>query len=133
MANKLHIPIEASKETALLKATKGLLSTLLPEIRILKSRTEVQAGSARADLWLKVKVGDSTKVLLCETKSKGEPKYLFNAIGQLSLATKQFPRAYPLVVVPTLSKEGRTVLHEAGVGYLTLDGEAYLKFDSVLI
>jgi hypothetical protein len=117
----------------LLKGIEGLLLAQLPQAELLESRLETKAGPVRIDLWIKARIGRLTKVFLCELKSKGEPKYLFNAIGQLSLAAKQFPQSYPVVVVPTLSQEGRQVMRESGMGYITLDGEASLKFDSVFV
>ncbi|MBI3299466.1 MAG: helix-turn-helix domain-containing protein [Elusimicrobia bacterium] len=80
-----------------------------------------------------MKVGGVRKDLIVEVKSKGEPKYLLNAIGSLSLVTKQRPDAYPVVFVPSLTREARALLRQAEVGYITLRGEAFLKFDSVYI
>ncbi len=131
MTDKLDNFIKSTGATPELVAS--LLPALLPQGTVLESRTDVKAGHVRLDIKAKVKVGNVTKMLLCEIKAKGEPKYLLNAIGQLTLAVKRFPNAYPVVVAPTLSKEGRAVLREAGVGWLTLEGEIYLKFDTVFI
>lgn len=123
----------ASSNPLLLKWIARILLAQLPQAEFLASRLEEKVGPVRVALWIKVKIGGQTKIFLCEVKSKGEPKYLFNAIGQLSLAVKQFPQAYAVVIVPTLSREGRQVMRESGLGYLTLDGEAFLKFDSIFV
>ncbi len=117
----------------LLKEIEKLLLTQLPQAELIESRRQAKSGPATVDLWIKAKIAGSTKIFLCEVRSKGEPKYLFNAIGQLSLAARQFPRSYPVVVVPSLSREGRRVLREAEMGFITLDGETCLKFDAVFI
>lgn len=122
-----------AEEGQLARRAATLLPALLPQGTVLETRMDVEAGAVRLDLQAKVKVGNVTKVLLCDVKAKGEPKYLLGAIGQLTLAAKQFPDAYPVVVVPSLSREGRNILRKAEVGWLTLDGEACLEFDTVFI
>lgn len=117
----------------LLKQVAALLPTLLPQAKILRKRIGVQFGPVQIPLEVNVEIGNTTKILFCDVQAKGEPKYLLNAIGRLSLAIKRSPDAYPIVIVPSLSTEGRNVLSEAGVGWLTLGGEAFLRFPPVFI
>lgn len=133
MTVKLNKSSSLTKEGALAKKALGLLPTLLPDAQVLDTKKNVKFGSVVIDLQAKVKVGTIVKIIFLEAKSKGEPKYLLSAIGQLQLGAKRFSDAYAMVVVPSLSKEGRSLLREAEVGYITLDGEAYLKFNNVFV
>ncbi|HAM36384.1 MAG TPA: hypothetical protein DEB40_05935 [Elusimicrobia bacterium] len=117
----------------LARKVAALLPALIPQATILETRIDIEAGPIKLNLLAKVKIGNATKTLLCQVQSKGEPKYLLNAIGRFQLAAKRFPNAYPVVVTTSLSREGRAVLREAGVGWLTTDGEALLQFDAVFI
>lgn len=110
-----------------------LLPVILPQFEVEEALAEAKFGSVQVDLRCKVKVGGVQKDFIFEVKSKGEPKYLLNAIGTLTLAAKQRPNAYPVVFVPSLTREGRALLRQAEVGYITLRGEVFLKFDNVLI
>lgn len=131
MANKLDKYSGDSDTT--LKRVLEILPALLPQATILETRIGVKAGPVRADIQIKVRIGNVTKLLLCEVKTKGEPKYLLNAIGQLTLAAKKFPNAYPVVIVPALSREGISVMRNAEMGYITLAGEIHLRFGTVFI
>jgi len=85
------------------------------------------------DLTFTIRSGRTARRLLVECKSVGEPRYLAQAITVLTLATRQSPRNYPLVAAPYIGPEGQRLCREAGVGYLDLAGNAFLRFDGVLI
>ena len=122
-----------SERAQIERHVSGWLRELIPEVQILESCADAEVGRIRVDCLVKVKIGDSAKTLIVESKSKGEPKYLFNAIGQLLIAQKRLPTAYLLVLVPSLSKEGKALLRDAGIGYLTLEGDAFIRFKGVLV
>ena len=122
-----------SERAQIERHVSGWLRELIPEVQILESCADAEVGRIRVDCLVKVKIGDSAKTLIVESKSKGEPKYLFNAIGQLLIAQKSLPAAYLLVLVPSLSKEGKALLRDAGIGYLTLEGDAFIRFKGVLV
>ncbi len=66
-------------------------------------------------------------------KSVGEPRYLAQAIAALQSIRKNQRNAYPVVVAPYISPEGGRLCRDAGVGYVDLAGNAYLRFDGILI
>ena len=74
-----------------------------------------------------------TRRLLVAFKSLGEPRYLAQAITVLTLAARQPPQRYPVVAAPYIAPEGQRLCREAGVGYLDLTGNAFLRLDGVLV
>lgn len=107
-----------------------VLGELLPAFRITEERP---AKHATGDLAFTIRAGRTTRRLLVECKSVGEPRYLAQAITRLMLAVRQLPRSYPVVAAPYIGPEGQRLCREAGVGYLDLSGNAFLSFDGVLV
>jgi hypothetical protein len=126
------MPIRVKLPTgpALEAAVRAALRDLLPAFRISEERAGRQAPW---DLAFTVRSGRTTRRLLVECKSVGEPRYLAQAITVLKLASQQSPRNYPVVAAPYIGPEGQLLCREAGVGYLDLTGNAFLAFDGVLV
>lgn len=117
-------------ESQIITSVSQRLPELLPALDV-----EVQRPR-REDPWdfaMKVRVAGTTRRVICEVKSVGEPRYLAQAITTLMRTTRKDPRLYPLVVAPYISPEGQRLCREAGVGYLDLAGNAFLRFDGVLV
>jgi len=108
----------------------GALHELLPRFQITEERPRQPVAW---DLTLVIRSGRTVRRLLVEWKSVGEPRYLGQAITVLKLGTGQSPRNYPLVAAPYIGPEGQRLCREAGVGYVDLTGNAFLRFDGVLI
>jgi len=128
MREKVKIRVESGQgfEARVL----GALHELLPAFRITEERP---ARPTTWDLTLTIRSGRTERRLLVEWKSVGEPRYLAQAITVLTLATRQSPRDYPLIAAHYIGPEGQRLCREAGVGYLDLAGNAFLRFDGVLI
>jgi transcriptional regulator with AbiEi antitoxin domain of type IV toxin-antitoxin system len=107
-----------------------VLRELLPTFRITRER---QAAQATWDVAGVVRSGRTTRQILIECKSVGEPRYLAQAITRLTLARHRLPRAYPVVAAPYIGPAGQRLCRDAEVGYIDLVGNALLRFDSVLI
>lgn len=117
-------------ESQIITSLSQRLPELLPALDV-----EVQRPR-REDPWdiaIKVRVAGTMRRVICEVKSVGEPRYLAQAITTLMRTTRKDPRLYPLVVAPYISPEGQRLCREAGVGYLDLAGNAFLRFDGVLV
>ncbi|MFC1521855.1 type IV toxin-antitoxin system AbiEi family antitoxin [Elusimicrobiota bacterium] len=112
---------------------KQVLCGLVPGCKILRFQERPRIGGVAADLLLKVKIGGSEKIFICEIRPRGEPRYILEALGLLSLAAKKVPGAYPVVIVPSISEEGKKLCQEAGAGFISLTGEAFLQFGSVYV
>jgi len=107
------------------------LAEILPDVKIKK--IELSDKNSLWDVGIKIKVGQSSKWLRCEIKTKGEPWYLYQAIGQLTQAPEVKKGDYPVVIVPCISKRGQEVCRKAGIGYIDFNGNIFLKFKSVFI
>ncbi len=117
-------------EREILTTLRHRLPELLPTLRV-----ELEAPPHRGgvDAILRVRSGRRQVRLLGEIKSVGEPRYLAQAITTLTLATRKVPGSYPVVIAPYIAPEGQRLCREAGVGYLDLAGNAYLRFDGILV
>jgi len=60
------------------------LAEILPDVKI--EKMELADNKSLWDAGIKVKVGQFSKWLRCEIKAKGEPWYLYQAIGKLTQA-----------------------------------------------
>lgn len=119
----------ATKREALTQLRRRL-PELLPTLRV---TPEPSSARTPGDLVLKVRSAGKTWRLVCEVKSVGEPRYLAQAITALTLAARQDPRIYPVVVAPYISPEGQRLCREAGVGYVDLTGNVFLRFNGILV
>ncbi len=117
-------------EKEVLSSLRRQLPELLPTLRVAVERP---SQDSPWDLVLKVQSGRRTRRLVFEVKAVGEPRYLAQAITSLTLAVRKNPRIYPVVVAPYISPEGRRLCREAGVGYLDLTGNVFLRFDGILV
>jgi len=117
-------------EKEVLSSLRRQLPELLPTLRVAVERP---SPDSPWDLVLKVQSGRRTRRLVFEVKAVGEPRYLAQAITSLTLAVRKNPRIYPVVVAPYISPEGRRLCREAGVGYLDLTGNVFLRFDGILV
>ena len=125
--------MEKISEQEIIRSLSTRLKELLPDIKIKKVALESLTGRSFCDAVLKVRVGNSSKLLCFEVKSKGEPIYLYQAIGQLSQSPEVKKGAYPVVIAPFISEQGRKVCKDAGFGYIDLIGNVFLKFGSVYV
>ena len=107
------------------------LAEILPDARI--EKIELGDNKSLWDAGIKVRIGQSSKWLRCEVKTKGEPWYLYQAIGKLTQAPEVKKGDYPVVIVPHISEQGQKVCKKAGIGYIDLNGNIFLKFKSVFI
>lgn len=133
MPLKLTVELSEPREADLREAAPRLFGLLFPQIEFMKTEGPVRLGSVVIDWKARVRVGGVQKTVLAEFKSKGEPKYLWNAVGRLLLAKEKVKDAYPMVIVPSLSDEGRAILQQANIGYLTFEGEAYMSVGGVYV
>jgi hypothetical protein len=84
------------------------------------------------DLIIKLKVNRFKKVLFVDIKSSGEPRIIARVAGYLKQATKK-NNEYPVIAAPFISSRGRDLCKELDIGFVDLAGNAFLKFEGVLI
>jgi hypothetical protein len=126
MAEKVKI----EKGRQLVASVLRTLREALPDFRVAEGPTSQRATW---DLTVTLGSGKIKRRLLVECKSVGEPRYLAQAIIPLMLAVRSTPQSYPVVVAPYIGPEGQRLCREAGVGYVDLTGNVFLRFDGVLI
>ena len=118
-------------EKKIIKLLPRRLAKILPDVKIKK--VEWAGSNSLWDIGIEIKVGNSLKWLRCEVKARGEPLYLYQAIGRLTHAPEIKRGDFPVIIVPYISEQGRRVCKEAGIGYIDLVGNIFLKFNSVFI
>ena len=85
-----------------------------------------------ADLVLEVGPKDDLHRLLVDVTSDGQPRFVLQAIGGLMpLAREQ--NEHPVVAAPRIGPGAAGICRKAGVGYVDLDGNCWLRFGGVLI
>jgi DNA-binding MarR family transcriptional regulator len=128
MAKKVKIDRPARRE--LDARIARALRELLPDFQVTAERG---ARTTPWDATFKIRSGRTTRRVLVEYKSVGEPRYLAQAITVLTLATRQASRSYSLIATPYIGPEGQRLCREAGVGYVDWTGNAFLRFDGILV
>jgi hypothetical protein len=110
------------------------LVSQVPAIHDIEVEQEVGPQGHAVDFSVRLMVGGHAHRLICEVKSSGQPRYVRDAIRQLSYVHGSFPHDTTSVfVAPYLSEDARAICDEAGVGYADLEGNCRLAFDTVFI
>jgi hypothetical protein len=130
------------KRTKAMKALEGdaaqALRGLLEQVPVLKvvGIEQEYAGSdhRKVDIVAHVDVSGQRHLLVCEVKSSGQPRHVRMAVLQLrNYLVHHEQQATPVLIAPYLSPEAQALCREESVGYLDLEGNARLQFDSVFI
>jgi hypothetical protein len=109
------------------------LRSLFPQVVEWQESLDATVGDQTVDLLVRFRMGQEPKTLICETRSRGEPRYLREAITRLREFRPLVPGAYPIVAAPYVTSQSAALVRRNGCGYLDLSGNCYLAFDSVLI
>jgi transcriptional regulator with AbiEi antitoxin domain of type IV toxin-antitoxin system len=117
------------------KETAERLRGLFPQAAEWQESLDATVGDQTVDLLVRFRMGQGQeiKTLICETRSRGEPRYLREAITRLRELRAHLPGAYPMVAAPYISPQSAALIHRNGCGYIDLAGNCSLAFDSVLI
>ncbi|MCX7230147.1 MAG: type IV toxin-antitoxin system AbiEi family antitoxin [Burkholderiales bacterium] len=129
-----HSDAMKSLEGDAAQALKGLLEQV-PVVKVVGIEQE-SAGSdhRKVDIVAHVEVSGQRHLLVCEVKSSGQPRHVRMAVLQLrNFLAHQEQQATPVFIAPYLSPEAQALCREESVGYLDLEGNARLLFDSVFI
>jgi hypothetical protein len=114
-------------------ALKALLAEV-PAIKLRDAALETNTVDGRIDILAHIEVMGRPHMLACEVKGSGQPRFARVALLQLrNYIADHGDHATPVFVAPYLSPEVREMCREAGVGFLDLEGNAWLAFDGVFI
>ena len=117
------------------KAAAEKLRALFPQVPEWQESLDATVGDQTVDVLVRFRMGQGqeTKTLICEIRSRGEPRYLREAITRLRELRAHLPGAYPIVAAPYVSPQSAALVRRNNCGYLDLVGNCYLAFDNVLI
>jgi len=118
------------------EAVEALSSLLrqVPAVEIRNVALEPAGPDRGADFVLMFDVSGRPQSIVCEVKASGQPRHVRMALLQLrNFMVNHQPNALPVIAAPYLSEEARALCRDAKVGYLDLEGNARLAFDSVFI
>jgi hypothetical protein len=115
------------------EALQDLLSKV-PIIEIKSFKTSLPAKTWAPDLIVEIDASGKSHFLACDIKTNGQPRFVTAAILQLrDYVSEWTTEITPIVIAPYLSLAARQACREKGVGYLDLEGNAWLSFDGVFI
>ena len=127
----------ANSEKSMLDDAKAAIENILGELvnigRFEGKPISIGGVQYQVDLEAVIKVGEKERRLWFEIKSSGEPRMIAQQAGYLKALQGNCPDIYLVLVAPFVSFRGREFCREAGIGFIDLEGNAYLQFDGVLI
>ncbi len=89
--------------------------------------------AAGPDIILKVNSPVGPRLLVFETKSRGEPRLARESATRLIEYCRQYDNAYGIFLAPYVSAGAARICAEQGVGYVDLSGNCRISFDGVFI
>jgi hypothetical protein len=120
-------------ETRAAQALRALLEQV-PGVKLKDIEIKPPGLDRGIDMLARVSGPKRNHVLVCEMKASGQPRYVRMALFQLRNYVAHLGRdATPVFIAPYLSPEARVLCREHDVGFLDLEGNARLVFDSVFI
>ena len=120
--------LEAEAGEALRQVLSGV-----PAIDNVDVEVEPGGPGSRLDIVAKFAIGGRPHVIIGEVKTSGQPRHVRAALHQLRYAQRLHQNATAVFVAPYLSEEARAVCREHNVGFLDLEGNCRIVFDSVFI
>lgn len=99
----------------------------------------VEGGSGEqpdegVDFKVRLRASGRRHTLLCDVKANGQPRHVRTAVLRLQReAARERGPATPVLVAPYLSPQARAICRDEAVGFLDLEGNAWIRFDSVYI
>lgn len=118
------------------QATQALRLLLgqVPAITLLDIEHEASGPDQQVDIVAHIDVSGRRHALVCEVKSTGQPRHVRMALLQLRTYMAHYAQdATPVFIAPYLSPDAQALCREQDVGFLDLEGNARLIFDSVFI
>jgi hypothetical protein len=106
----------------------------VPAITVLSVDQQVSAAGEGVDILVHLEAAGQHRMLACEVKSSGQPRYVRAALLQLrNYVARKAQGAIPVFIAPYLSPNAQSLCREEGVGFLDLEGNAHLSFDGIFI
>jgi len=113
------------------------LCDLLRKVPIIKIKSLQAATQTKAwapDFIVEIDTFGKSRSLVCEIKANGQPRFINAAILQLRDYVREWDvDVTAIIIAPYLSPAARQACREKDVGYLDLEGNAWISFDGVFI
>jgi len=111
---------------------KEKVKQTLPELEIEDIQVEVKMKDAQVDFLFIGKLRGKNYIFVCEVKSSGFPSHILPTIIQLKKVAG-YKNAYPIIIAPYISQRSAEICRQNQVGFIDLEGNAFLSFDDILI
>lgn len=105
----------------------------VPFVTVGQVAAEKRKVNTQFDLSVQIKVGNMSRTLVVETKSKGEPKYARLAINQLHDYIKNNPLCIGVFLAPYISPRSADLCTRYEIATVDLSGNCRIVFDKVYI
>jgi len=98
----------------------------------IQSHIKMPQDMVSPDMVVKFRVSGRMRQLVIEVKPLGYPSQLLQALAPLKKAAERL-KGYPMIITDSISERGASLLKDAGVCYIDLCGNCYLKIDGMYI
>jgi hypothetical protein len=120
-------------ESAAMEALRDVLEQV-PAVKIVNIKRQPGGTDHGIDIVAHVSVSGRRHKLLCEVKASGQPRHVRMAALELrNHLAHHAQQATPVLIAPYLSPEAQMLCRQESVGFLDLEGNARLLFDTVFI
>ena len=114
-----------------------ILQAVLENIPTLKIKTltiEGPRADRGVDILARVNAADQPRLLVCQVKQNGQPRYVREAVYQLRSYIEHLGKpATPVLIAPYLSPASRELCIENGISFLDFEGNARIAFGTIFI
>jgi len=114
------------------EALHQLLSQI-PIIEIESLGQNLAEANHAAGLLAHIRTAKMERTLVCEVLTNGQPRHVRTALLQLHEHIAHEKSAIPVLIAPYLSPATRVMCRNRQVGFLDLQGNAWIAFDGVFI
>ncbi len=124
------------KDKQILQEAEESIRTCFKSISFIKIKdiiSEFQQDKIQADLWVKLEAPENYPDLSVEVKTRGEPRFIREAVNQQLRYLEYIPNAYGIIIAPYISERSAAICREAGIGYIDLSGNCFIEFGQVHI
>lgn len=111
---------------------KEVFLRLLPELKNINIKPQVNINGCKADFLVTLNIKGKDSILICEIKSLGSPSHLLPAVVQLKKIIEG-KKGYPVIIAPYISQRSAEICRQNSVGFIDLEGNAFLSFGNILI
>jgi len=111
---------------------KELFNQLLPQLKITNLKAQLATNGIKTDFLVTLNIKGKENILICELKTSGSPSHVLPSIIRLKKFI-EYKKGYPIIIAPYISQRSAEICRQNNVGFIDLEGNAFLYFDNLLI